>query len=358
MVSMKTVRELFEPANLGDVPLTCRFVASAITPEAFGRWPSERALRFYRSLGTGGAGAVITGAFDVDRLGDNESHRDDFGRFVERLSGLLKDFGCPLVVQLGHSSHRLHNVPQLMGPRGPYPHETDPYEVAQAFGKFSQKAFEAGASAVQIRCCHGSLLDSFLSMSEDLPPGLDNPWDPAVMALDACLAHGPVWVKVGLGEDMPHGYGVDEGIRLGIELAKGGASLIEVTSGTFESKPPLGVLRIGVSSGESEAHLASPCSRLSKALRELGLSSHIMLSGGIRSIERSAKLLEEGICSAVSMGRPFIAEPDLVNRWREDDRRPSACFSCNACLTDGVEFVTCPVMREKEENFWNLRSPD
>ncbi|MCX7828050.1 MAG: hypothetical protein N2315_02460 [Thermanaerothrix sp.] len=357
MASLETVRKLFEPPNVGGVTLTCRFVASAMTTEAFKPWPSDRALRFYRSIGAGGAGAVITGEFQVDRLESDKAHRDGFVGFVERLSALLRDVSCPLVVQLGHSSHRTHNVPQFMGPKGPLPGEVDPLRVAQAFGRFAQKAFEAGASAVQIRCCHGSLLDSFLTAQPN-PPGIKNPWEPAAMVLDTCLPHGPVWVKVGLGEEVPEGYGVEEGLTLALELAKRGAHLIEVTSGTFASKPPLGTLRLGVSSGESEAHLAPQCRRLSTALRELKLNTHVMLSGGIRSIERAADLLEEGVCSAVSMGRPFIAESDLVNRWKEDDRRPSACFSCNACVANGVEFATCPVMREKEENFWNLRSPD
>ena len=48
-----------------------------------------------------------------------------------------------------------------------------------------------------------------------------------------------------------------------------------------------------------------------------------------------------------------LAEPDLVNRWAEDDARPSACVSCNACLkTASRGHVNCPVMRDREEGEW------
>jgi 2,4-dienoyl-CoA reductase-like NADH-dependent reductase (Old Yellow Enzyme family) len=35
---------------------------------------------------------------------------------------------------------------------------------------------------------------------------------------------------------------------------------------------------------------------------------------------------------AVSMSRPFIREPHLVNRWLGGDLSPARCISCNRCL--------------------------
>ena len=65
------------------------------------------------------------------------------------------------------------------------------------------------------------------------------------------------------------------------------------------------------------------------------------------------ELLDEGCADMFGLSRPFIAEPDLVNRWAEDDARPSACVSCNACLkTASRGHVNCPVMRDREEGEW------
>jgi 2,4-dienoyl-CoA reductase-like NADH-dependent reductase (Old Yellow Enzyme family) len=32
------------------------------------------------------------------------------------------------------------------------------------------------------------------------------------------------------------------------------------------------------------------------------------------------------------MSRPFIREPDLVNRWKSGDRRKATCLSDNLCF--------------------------
>ena len=47
----------------------------------------------------------------------------------------------------------------------------------------------------------------------------------------------------------------------------------------------------------------------------------LILVGGMRSFEMAEKLLDEGTADFISMCRPFIREPDLVNRWKSGDRR-------------------------------------
>lgn len=360
MEPSEQIKELFGPLDAGGLRLRCRFVAAGMTLEPPKTWPSRRALSFYRSLVAGGAGAVITGSFQVDRLSRDPSYMEDFVRFIRLLSQDMREFGCPLVVQLGHPGPGVYNPPNLMGPIGPMPWEVDPSALAESFGACAAAAMRSGASGVEIRCCHGSLLDSFLSpMYSQGSPG-DHAKEAIKMArsvLEACLLHGPVWAKVGVDQEMPGGYGVYLGTRLAVEMARMGASLVEVTSGTFGSKPPLGTLRIGLSSGAHEAPLADQCREVSGQIRDMGLQCSVMLTGGIRSLSRSSELVDQGICSTLGLGRPFIAETDLVNRWQEDDMRPSSCFSCNAC-TRAMEFVSCPVMVDKEENFWSLSSPD
>ena len=34
----------------------------------------------------------------------------------------------------------------------------------------------------------------------------------------------------------------------------------------------------------------------------------------------------------IIMSRPFIREPNLVNRWLSGDLSPARCISCNECL--------------------------
>lgn len=67
-----------------------------------------------------------------------------------------------------------------------------------------------------------------------------------------------------------------------------------------------------------------------------------------------ADLLRNGTCDIFGISRPFIAEPDLINRWYEEDARPAACISCNACFTTAKHgIITCPVLRDKNEGTWD-----
>jgi len=44
------------------------------------------------------------------------------------------------------------------------------------------------------------------------------------------------------------------------------------------------------------------------------------------------KLLREGVADYISMSRPLIREPGLINRWKAGDLRKAACISCNNCV--------------------------
>jgi 2,4-dienoyl-CoA reductase-like NADH-dependent reductase (Old Yellow Enzyme family) len=43
-------------------------------------------------------------------------------------------------------------------------------------------------------------------------------------------------------------------------------------------------------------------------------------------------VIEKGKADLVSMSRPLIKEPDIINRWMSGDKTPSDCTSCNGCL--------------------------
>jgi 2,4-dienoyl-CoA reductase-like NADH-dependent reductase (Old Yellow Enzyme family) len=67
----------------------------------------------------------------------------------------------------------------------------------------------------------------------------------------------------------------------------------------------------------------------------------LMLVGGLRSPALMEKLLEDREADMVSLSRPFIREPDLVNRWRRGERRKADCISCNGCQKYRDEPVRC-----------------
>ena len=63
----------------------------------------------------------------------------------------------------------------------------------------------------------------------------------------------------------------------------------------------------------------------------------LMLVGGIRSSEVAEQIVREGVADYISMSRPLIREPNLINRWKSGDTEPATCVSCNGCFGAGFE---------------------
>ena len=67
-------------------------------------------------------------------------------------------------------------------------------------------------------------------------------------------------------------------------------------------------------------------------------------------MEVAERIVEEGIADYISMCRPFIREPGLINRWKSGDRGKAACLSDNQCFKPGSEGkgIYC-VVEEREQ---------
>jgi hypothetical protein len=55
------------------------------------------------------------------------------------------------------------------------------------------------------------------------------------------------------------------------------------------------------------------------------------------------------------MCRPFVREPDLINRWKSGELRKAACTSCNNCVEQVKkgEGISCvPLDERKNETFF------
>ena len=57
----------------------------------------------------------------------------------------------------------------------------------------------------------------------------------------------------------------------------------------------------------------------------------VILVGGLRSLACMEEVLNAGEIQFLSLARPLVREPDLPNRWKSGDTRPSKCISCNMC---------------------------
>lgn len=58
----------------------------------------------------------------------------------------------------------------------------------------------------------------------------------------------------------------------------------------------------------------------------------VIAVGGIRYLRDIEGIIGGNMADFVSMGRPFIIEPDIVNRFQDESAVESSCINCGYCL--------------------------
>jgi len=66
----------------------------------------------------------------------------------------------------------------------------------------------------------------------------------------------------------------------------------------------------------------------------------IITVGGFKNIDNMEKILNETNIGYFALSRPLLAEPYLIKRWRDGDKRPAICVSCSKCRTPEVNYCT------------------
>lgn len=374
------IHRLFKSFESGKFSARNRFVRAAtwlgccchetgeLTPAAVSRAAEAAA---------GGAGTVISEFAYVSREGRAATRQwgldcDRSVDEVRRLAEAMHARGSKLIVQICHAGGALDSAfaeTAGVSPSGvPLPgcgvesRAMTAADIARVRGEFAAAALrakEGGADGVEIHGAHGFLLTQFLSpifnkRTDEYGGSAENR---ARFISELCAAVRSavgedfrLWIKISATEGVSDGYGWDVGKLAALGALENGADAVEISSGTSYSGAVHAPSMVGVSAGESEAPFA-PYARELRRLAPDG--SLVVLTGGLRSLPVIAGLLDEGCADMFGLSRPFIAEPDLINRWAEDDARPSACVSCNACLkTASRGHVGCPVMRDREEGEW------
>jgi len=359
-----------------------RFVRSAThlggADEATGEI-SIAEIKRHSEIAAGGAGTLITGLAFISHEGKSFKrewglHTDERINDVGRLSEEVHKFGSNLIVQICHGGGQreasvAEGTVSFSPSGGIHPmcdFETTPLskdgirKVAEDFAAAALRAKKGGADGVEIHAGHGFLLTQFLSPSinkrdDEYGGSLENRSRIFYEILEdvrRSVGEGfNIWFKISIAEGTENGYGPEDGTALSIGLLKRGADGINVSSGTSYAGAMNSPSTLGISAGESEAPFA-------EYARELKIHASdrqiIILTGGLRSLPVMAELIHNGTCDLLALSRPFIAEPDLINRWREEDARPTACISCNACFkTSKYGLIECPIIRDRNEGNWD-----
>lgn len=341
---------LFEHSQINGMTLSNRFVRSATwdglaTDEGAS---TPRMIDLMANLADGGVGLIITGHAFVHPQGWHQPwqlgiHTDQFIPGLKAMTDAVHEKGGKIVVQLGYGGAYLSKsrVTRMT--------VQDLQEVSKAFGQAALRAKEAGFDGVQIFAAHGFFLSQLLCPRyNDRTDAYGGHIDNRARALMEVLlsvrnAVGPdypVLVKLNVQDFVENGLTLEDSVRVGIMLQEGGIDAIELSGGLLNNP---NLMREKIRSEEDEAYFKGEA----RAFKEK-IQVPLILVGGIRSYDVAKQLLEGGAVDYISMCRPFIREPDLINRWKAGDLRRAACISCNNCIEQAKkgEGISCVPLEE------------
>ncbi len=350
------VATVFERTRINGMQLENRFVRSATWMGMGGQdgTCSPRLIEVTAELARGGVGLIITGHAHVLKEGQTRAtqiacHEERHRPGLAAMAAAVHAAGGKVALQIAHAG--LAANPELIGgePVGPSPFQTekgpvgremtesDVRRVADAFANAASTAKDLGFDCVQIHSSHGFLLSQFLSpfynkRTDSYGGSLENRARMLMLVFERVRAavggRYPVLVKLNSEDLLDDGFTIAEMVRVSGMLEKAGVDAIELSGGTV-TKHTFAPL------GNREQYWRAAAEQYKQSVR-----TPLILVGGIRSLEVAEELVSRGVADYVSMCRPFVREPDLINRWKSGDRTRAQCVSDNLCGYAAIEGKT------------------
>jgi len=381
----------FEPAELCGVKLNSRIIRSAThegMADEFGK-PNEQLIKTYERYAKGGAGLIITGYMAVTQQGKCPLYnmtmldKDELIPAWKELTDRVHAAGAPIFAQIAHCGRQTRKKVTGMKTVAPSPirdflyWETVPHKlrekeikkIVEQFGDAALRAKKAGFDGIQLHCAHGYLLSEFLSAKtnhrkDKYGGSLENRFrivDEIMTAMRDNVGDFPIIVKMNCFEKAKSGIKPEEAVEIAKLMDKAGFDAIEVSCGLakegfnmsrggfpypimcadnfrYEHLPKLTwpmmkpVMKLLMGSPQPvRSYNVEAAGMIKKAV-----SCPVIVCGGIRSKDEIHAVLDGDKADFVSMSRPFILEPNLVNNLRDGVEEQVKCISCNYCLM-GVE---------------------
>jgi len=343
---------LFEKSEINGMVLSNRFIRSATwagmsTDEGT---CTPQLIDLMSALSVGGVGLIITGHAYIRRDGQHSPwqlgiDRDALIPGLQDLTRAVHAYESKIVIQLGYGAAYLtkSRVRQMS--------IQDFQLLAEAYAKAALRARKAGFDGVQIFAAHGFFLSQLLcprynDRTDDYGGNIANRARFLIEVLDAIRSavgrDYPVLAKLNCRDFVENGLTLEDSVEVASMLEKAGIDAIELSGGLLNNP---NIMRSKIDSGSSQTYFQSEARAFKKTIHV-----PLILVGGIRSYDTAKQLVDEGLADYISMSRPFIREPGLVQRWKAGDRREATCISCDNCfepLKQG-EGVSCVPLEPEE----------
>ncbi|SDY37324.1 oxidoreductase [Lachnobacterium bovis] len=363
-------QNLFEPIKIGNLEIKNRYAMAPMGPlglgDCEGGW-NDRGIDYYTRRAKGGIGLIITGVTFSDTEVEKPSFPNtpnstynpvQFVRTSREMTERVHAYGAKIFLQMSGGFGRV-TIPTNLGEFPPVSASAVPHRwldktcrpltveeihgIVKSFGKGAYNAKRAGFDGIEIHAVHeGYLIDQFAisffnQRTDEYGGSLENRLRFAKEIREeiarTCGPDFPVALRFSLksmikdfregalpGEEFEEkGRDIEEGIEAAKLLEKFGYDALDVDAGTYDAwwwnHPPMYMEK-------------APYKEFARITKE-HVNIPVIMAGRVDNPDTATECLENDICDMISLGRPTLADPDIVNKIRLNQlSRIRPCISC------------------------------
>ncbi len=343
-------KHIFEPLDLGFTTLKNRILMGSMhTGLEEEKNGIDKIATYYAERAKGGVGLIVTGGISPNiqgwtapfsaRMSSNKHaiHHQKITEAVHKEGGKI----CMQILHSGRYGYHPFNVApsKIKSPITPF----KPFKLSKAGIKRTIRDFVncaklskvAGYDGIEIMGSEGYLINQFIvkrtnKRSDNYGGNYENrmrlPIELVKQTREAVGKEFIIIYRLSMLDLVENGSSWEEVVQLGKEIEKAGATIINTGIGWHEARIPT------IATSVPRAAFTW----VTKKMKE-ELSIPLVTSNRINMPETAEKILLEGDADMISMARPFLADPEWVNK-AEAERvdEINTCIGCNQACLDHV----------------------
>lgn len=338
---------VFTPIQVGHLTLPNRILMGSMhTGLEEDKGGFHKMARYFAERAEGGVAMMVTGGVSPNREGwlspfaIRMTHRGHV-RQHQKVTGAVHESGGRICMQILHAGrygyHPLSVAPSaIKAPITPFkPRALSGAGVKRTIRHYvraAQLAQQSGYDGVEVMGSEGYLINEFLvSATNHRKDQWGGTYEnrmrfPIEIVKQIRAAVGPEFViiyRLSMLDLVPGGSSWEEIVELAKRIEEAGASVINTGIGWHEARVP--TIATMVPRGGFAWVTA-------KMMGEVNIP--LIATNRINTPDKAEAVLADGMADMVSMARPFLADPDFVNKAKDKQpERINTCIACNqACL--------------------------
>ncbi len=343
-------KHIFEPLDLGFITLKNRILMGSMhTGLEEEKNGIEKIAAYYAERAKGGVGLIVTGGISPNIQGwtgpfaarmstkKHAKHHQKITEAVHKEGGKI----CMQILHAGRYGYHPFNVApsSIKAPINRF----KPFKLKESGIKRTIKDFvncaklskDAGYDGIEIMGSEGYLINQFIakrtnkrtdSWGGEYENRMRLPIELVKQTREAVGKEFIIIYRLSMLDLVEGGSSWNEIVQLGKEIEQAGATIINTGIGWHEARIPT------IATSVPRAAFTW----VTKKMKE-ELTIPLITSNRINMPETAEKVLANGDADMISMARPFLADPEWVNKAKEErEDEINTCIGCNQACLDHV----------------------